>query len=445
MAEKGTAKKEKGLPVAGREKKVREKKMAYQTVKGMHDILPDEQPLWDKVRSTTKHVGEFYNFQRIDTPIVESAEMFERGLGSRTDVVEKEMFVIKTKGGDKLVLRPEFTTAVMRAYYQHGLSQFGQPMKLQYEGPAFRYEQPQAGRYRQFNQIGFEILGAESDPVYDVQAIVAAYRVIEELKIKGVTVHLNSIGCHKCRAAYIKKLEQYYKKNGQKICKDCKNRIGTNPLRVLDCKDDKCQLIKAEAPIILDFLDAECKAHFTKVLEYLDEVKIPYHIDSYLVRGLDYYNRTVFEFFAEGFAFAIGGGGRYDYLSETLKLGKLSAVGSAIGVERVIEVMKASGKAIPVKAAPKVFLVHMGDEAKKRGLSLIEEFRKGGLRVGESFGKDSLKSQMRVADKEQVQLSLILGQREVFEGSIIIRDMETGAQESVPLERIMEEVKKRLK
>lgn len=445
MAEKGTAKKEKALPIAGREKKTREKKVAYQTVKGMHDILPEEQPIWDKVRSTTKHVGEFYNFQRIDTPIVESADIFERGLGSKTDVVEKEMFVIKTKGGDRLVMRPEFTTAIMRAYYQHGLSQFGQPMKLQYEGSAFRYEQPQAGRYRQFNQVGFEILGAESDPVYDVQAIMTAYRVIEELKIKNATVHINSIGCTKCRAAYIKKLEAHYKKNGQKICKDCKNRIGANPLRVLDCKEDKCQLVKAEAPIILDYLDAECKAHFTKVLEYLDEVKIPYNIDSYLVRGLDYYNRTVFEFFAEGFTFAIGGGGRYDYLSEVLKLGKLSAVGSALGVERLIEVMKANGKPIPTKGAAKVFLVHMGEEAKKRGLSLIEEFRRGGLRIGESFGKDSLKSQMRVADKEQVQLALILGQREVFEGSIIVRDMETGAQESVPLERIVEEVKKRLK
>lgn len=419
--------------------------MAYQSVKGMHDILPEEQPLWDKVRSATKHVGEFYNFQRIDTPILESADIFERGLGTGTDIVEREMFVVKTKGGDKLVLRPETTAATMRAYYQHGLSQFGQPMKLYCEGPVFRYEQPQAGRYRQFNQIGFEILGAESDPVYDAQAILVAYRAIEELKIKNVTVHINSIGCHKCRGAYIKKLESHYKKNGQKICKDCKNRLGSNPLRVLDCKEEKCQLVKAEAPVILDFLDAECKAHFMKVLEYLDEVKIPYYIDSYLVRGLDYYSKTVFEFFVEGMDIAIGGGGRYDYLSEALKLGKLSAVGSAIGVERVIEAMKASGKTVAAKGAAKVFLTHMGDEAKKRGLSLIEEFRKGGLRVGESFGKDSLKSQMRVADKEQVQLTLILGQKEVFEESIIIRDMETGAQESVPLEKVVEEVKKRLK
>lgn len=426
-------------------KKVKEKKMAYQSVKGMHDILPEDQPLWEKVRATTKHVAEFYNFLRIDTPMLEPADIFERGLGTGTDIVEKEMFVVKTKGGDKLVMRPEFTSAVMRAYYQHGLSQYGQPIKLYYEGPVFRYEQPQAGRYRQFNQTGFEILGGESDPVYDAQAIVGTYRLVEEMKVKNIAVHINSIGCHKCRAAYVKKLEAHYKKNLQKVCKDCKQRITTNPLRVLDCKVEQCQLVKAEAPIILDYLDPECKTHFKKVLEYLDEVKIPYHIDSYLVRGLDYYNRTVFELFAEGFNFAIGAGGRYDYLSETLKLGKLSAVGGAVGVERVIEIVKASGKQIAAKGVAKVFFVHMGDEAKKRGLSLIEEFRKAGVRIGESFGKDSLKSQLRVADKDQAQLALILGQREVFEGSIIIRDMETGTQETVPLEKVVEEVKKRLK
>ena len=426
-------------------KKAKQKKTAYQSVKGMHDILPDDQPLWDKVRTATKHVGEFYNFLRIDTPILESAELFEKGLGARTDIVEKEMFVVKTKGGDKLVMRPEFTSAVMRAYFQHGLGQFGQPVKLYYEGPVFRHEQPQAGRFRQFYQAGFEILGAESDPIYDAQTILGVYRILEELKVKNVTVHINSIGCHKCRTAYIKKLEAYYKKNAQKICKNCKARLTHNPLRVLDCKDEKCQLIKADAPIILDFLDTECKAHFTKVLEYLDEVKIPYLIDSHLVRGLDYYNRTVFELFTEGIAYAIGGGGRYDYLSETLKLGKLSAVGSAIGMERVIEALKASGKGVAAKASAKVFLVHMGDEAKKRGLALIEEFRKAGLRVNESFGKDSLKSQLRVADKDRAHFAMILGQKEVFEGSIIIRDMQTGTQESVPLERAVEEIKKRLK
>ncbi len=424
-------------------KRTKGKKMAYQSPKGMHDILPEDQPLWEKVRATAKHVGDYYNFLRVDTPIVESAELFEKGLDNED--IEKQMFVVKSKGDDRLVMRPELSMSIMRAYYQHGLSKYGQPVKLWYEGPVFRHEQPQAERFRQFNQAGFEILGGENDPIYDAQAILALYRVVEELKIKNVMVRVNSIGCTKCRGAYIKKLEVHYKKNASKICKDCKHRLAENPLRVLDCKDDKCQLVKAEAPVILDFLDTECKAHFKKVLEYLDEVKVPYYVDSYLVRTLNYYNRTVFELFVEGFDLSIGGGGRYDTLSESLKLGKLSAVGGAIGIERTIDVMRESGKGLAQKAASKIFIVHMGDEAKKRGLSLIEEFRKAGLRINESFGKDSLKSQLRVADKDQSQLALILGQREVFEGSIIIRDMVTGTQENVPLERAVEEVRKRIK
>jgi histidyl-tRNA synthetase len=409
----------------------------------MHDVLPEDQALWEKVRVTAKHVGDFYNFLRVDTPIVESAELFEKGLGN--DTVEKQLFSIKTKGTDRMVMRPELTMATMRAYYQHGMSKYGQPAKLWYEGPVFRHEQPQAERFREFNQVGFEIMGGESDPIYDAQAILTLYRLIEELKIKNVMVRVNSIGCNKCRATYIKKLEVHYKKNDQKICKDCKQRLTTHPLRVLDCKDEKCQLVKADAPVILDFLDGECKAHFKKVLEYLDEVKVPYYVDSQLVRTLNYYNRTVFELFAEGFDFAIAGGGRYDTLSETLKMGKLAGVGGAMGIERTIDIVKESGKATTQKAASKVFIVHMGDDAKKRGLSLIEEFRKAGMRINESFGKDSLKSQLRVADKDQSHLALILGQREVFEGSIIIRDMVTGTQENVPIEKVIDEVKKRIK
>lgn len=424
-------------------KKTKGKKMLYQAPKGMHDILPEDQALWEKVRITARHVGDFYNFLRVDTPIVEGAELFEKGLGN--EAVEKQLFSIKTKGTDRMVMRPELTMATMRAYYQHGLSKYGQPAKLWYEGPVFRHEQPQSERFRQFNQVGFEIMGGEADPIYDAQAILVIYRLIEELKIKNVMVRVNSIGCTKCRGTYIKKLEAHYKKNESKICKDCKQRIGTNSLRVLDCKDEKCQLVKADAPVILDFLDAECKMHFKKVLEYLDEVKVPYMVDPYLVRTLNYYNRTVFELFVDGFDFSIAGGGRYDALSETLKLGKLAGVGGAIGMERTIDVLKESIKAIAPKATSKVFIVHMGEDAKKRGLSLIEEFRKAGMRINESFGKDSLKSQLRVADKDQSHLALILGQKEVFEGSIIIRDMVTGTQENVPIEKVIDEVKKRIK
>ncbi|MDI6717489.1 MAG: histidine--tRNA ligase [Patescibacteria group bacterium] len=421
------------------------KKMILQSPKGMHDILPTDQPFWDKIKSEAKKIADIHNFSKIETPILENAAVFERSLGENSDIVEKQMFFIKTRGGDHLVMRPEGTAPIIRAYYEHGLSRLGHPLKLYYEGPMFRYEQPQAGRFRQFYQVGFEILGGESDPIYDVQAILTPFRLLEELKIKDVIVHINSVGCLKCRGAYQKKLEAYYRKHQKKICKNCQKRLETNPLRLLDCKEEKCQLIKTEAPIILNFLCEPCKAHFKKVLEYMDEVKIPYFMDPYLVRGLDYYNRTVFEIFTEGFDFAIASGGRYDFLAEILKLGKLSAVGSGVGVDRIVEIFKTTGKVMPLKNPPKVFFIHIGEEAKKKGFVLVEEFRKAGIKISESFGRESLKSQLRIADKEKSELAFILGQKEVFEENIIIRDMRTGAQETIPLVKVIDNVKKKLR
>lgn len=433
------------MPKTTPKKQKKEKKFVFQSPKGMHDILPEDQPTWEKIRQVSKDIAESFNFLRIDTPILEAAEIFERGLGEATDIIEKQMFFVKTKSGDKMALRPEGTTPAVRSYYEHNLSKLGHPAKIYYFGPMFRYEQPQAGRFRQFHQLGFEILGGEADSIYDAEAILTTFRFLEEIKIKNLTVRINSIGCHKCRPAYVRKLEGYYRKNQKKICKDCQNRLDVNPLRLLDCKNEICQPIKAEAPIILDYLDDTCKNHFKKALEYLDELKLPYMVDSYLVRGLDYYNRTVFEIFSDGFNFAIAGGGRYDYLAEMLKLGKLSAMGSSVGIERVVEILRSTGKMAVPKNPAKVFLIHMGDEAKKKGLALVEEFRNANIRVSESFGRESLKSQLRIADKEKAELALILGQKEVFEESIIIRDMRNSAQETVPLKKVVEEVKKKLK
>ncbi|MBI5401208.1 histidine--tRNA ligase [Candidatus Wolfebacteria bacterium] len=420
------------------------KKFVFHSPKGMHDILPGDQPFWEKIRQLTKDIAESFNFLRIDTPMMEMAEIFERGIGEETEIVGKQMFFVKTKG-ERMVLRPEETAPVMRAYFEHGLSRLGHPAKLYYFAPMFRYEQPQAGRFRQFYQAGFEIIGGESDPIYDAETILVAHRFLQDAKIKNATIHINSIGCHKCRPAYVRKLESYFRKNQKKICKNCQGRLNVNPLRLLDCKDEDCQAIRSGAPVILDYLCENCKTHLKKVLEYLDELKLPYLIDSYLVRGLDYYNRTVFEIYAEGFNFALAGGGRYDYLAEMLKIGKATAMGASIGIERVIEVLKASGKTMPMKNPPRVFLIHIGEAAKKKSLVMIEEFRKNNIRVSESFGRESLKSQLRMADKEKTELALILGQKEVFEESIIIRDMKNSTQETVSLKKVMEEVKKRLK
>lgn len=422
-----------------------------QTPKGMHDILPEDQARWDLLRGAARSIAGAYNFLRIDTSLFEFAEVFERSIGEFTDIVEKEMFMFKTKGHDRLVLRPELTAGIVRAYFQHNLSRLGHPLKLYCEGPVFRYEQPQAGRYRQFHQVGFEILGGEDDPLYDAQIIIATVRFLEELNIRGVSASVNSIGCKTCRPSYRKKLQDYYKTEQSKMCKDCKHRFTVNPLRLLDCKEESCLPLKTNAPVPLDHLCASCRHHFKGVLEYLDDVALPYTLDHRLVRGLDYYNRTVFEVFMSGSPLALGAGGRYDYLGEILGARKtaLPAVGSALGLERVHDVLKErdlqNGKSARHERRGSVFLIQIGEPAKRKALSLIEEFRKARIHVLESLGRESLKSQLRVADKEQVGLALILGQREVFEGSIIIRDMQHGTQETVPLHKVVEEVKRKLK
>ncbi len=425
-------------------KKVKEAKiLTFQSPKGMHDILPADRPLWDKVYRAAKDVADFYNFARIETPILENVDLFVRGVGEATDIVEKEMFVLRTKGGDRLALRPEFTAPVVRSYIENGLHRLPQPLKLYYLGPVFRHEKPQAGRYRQFNQLGFEILGGEGDPIYDAQVIILAYRYLEELKAKNLMVQINSIGCRVCRPNYKKKLIEYYKK--QDICKECDGRLEKNPLRLLDCKNDACQPVKLGAPSILDSLCVACKKHFKEALEYLDEVSIPYTLNPYLVRGLDYYNRTVFEIFREGSDLAIASGGRYDYLSEMLGGRPTPATGVAAGLERIVEMLRADSKDQVNKVKSKIFLVHVGEMTKKRALLLVEEFRKANVPISEALGKDSLSAQLERAAKVNAPFALILGQKEAYDGNIILRDMATGVQESIPISKIIEEVKRRLK
>lgn len=426
-------------------KKAKSARVTPQSPKGMHDILPHDQFLWERVRRALRETAEFYNFLRIDTPIVERAALFERSVGETSDIVEKEMFYLDVKGLDKLVLRPEGTAPVARAYLEHGLSHLGLPLKLYYEGPMFRHEQPQAGRFRQFHQIGFEIIAGNSDPVYDAQAIIVSLRLLEALKLKNLTVKLNSIGCRNCRPPYRKELLAYYRDKKDGPCADCKRRLAQNPLRLLDCKREECQPMKKEAPLFVDHLCAACHNHFKTVLEYLEELKLPYLLDHTLVRGFDYYSRTVFEIAAEGSEGSLCGGGRYDYLTEQLGGKSAPAVGAAIGIERVMEAMRAQNVVQPPRQKPKVYLVYLGDLAKKKSLRLLEQLREGDIAVFESLGKESLKAQLRAADKMGAPLALIFGQREAFEESVIVRDLKTGAQETVPFAKMVETVKKRLK
>jgi histidyl-tRNA synthetase len=423
------------------------KQLLLQAPKGMHDVLPGDAVVWDKVRAAVRHIADTYGFSRIETPTLEAAELYERGTGVDTDVVTKEMYTLKTKGGDMLALRPEATPGIMRAYFEHHLGRAAQPQKLWWEGSLFRHENTQAGRYRQFTQADIEVIGGENDPIYDAEVIIMFQRLLEEVKLKGIMLSINSVGCRVCRPGYRRALQSYYKRFEKKLCADCTRRLKTNPLRLLDCKKEQCAPFKADAPNILDKLCHACSTHMKSVLEYLDEVGILYTLDNRLVRGLDYYSRTVFEFTLEpnpelG---AVAGGGRYDYLGELIGARTIPAVGGAAGLERIIAALRAQKIVFADKPRKKVFLVHVGDLAKRKSLAIIESLRKAGVGVGESLGKDSLRAQLKTANKEGIHLALIFGQREIFEERIIIRDLDSSLQETIPLASIVEEVKKRLK
>jgi len=428
-------------------RKKKRKNKRFQTVRGMRDILPAEQPYWQKLRKSVEKIAVDYNYQRIDLPILEAVELFERGTGKNTDIVDKEMYKFKTKGKEEVCLRPEGTPSAVRAYLQHGMRTWPKPVKLSYSGPMYRYDRPQEGRYREFFQFGFEAIG-EQDAILDAQMIQMAMQIFRKLKIKNVSLYLNSIGCSECRPSYNKLLISYLNNRKKSLCMDCKRRLKTNPLRVLDCKEEKCTQVVSQAPQTVDHLCGDCKTHFTSLLEYLDEIEISYSLRPQLVRGLDYYTKTVFEFFAEndeGTQAALGGGGRYDYLVKKLGGPDTPAVGFACGMDRLVNVMKEGDINPYYPPKPKIYLAQLGDTAKKKSLKIFEELEKSGIMVAESFGRGNLRSQLSQANKIKAEIVLIIGQREALDGTVILKDMNSGGQETMPFDKTIKEVKKRLK
>jgi histidyl-tRNA synthetase len=423
-------------------------KPKFQTPRGMHDIFSEQWRYYQKILDVVEEFANFYNFERIETPILEETELFTKGIGLTTDIVQKEMFSLRTKGGDHLSLRPEGTAPIVRAYIQHGLQNFPQPIKFWYFGPFFRYERPQSGRLRQFWQFGFEVLGEES-PALDAQIILIFYNILKELKFKNLILKINSIGDSFCRPYYKKVLTSYLKSRINSLCQDCKRRLKENPLRVLDCKEETCQRIVSQAPQILDHLCENCKKHLKQTLEFLEELELPYNLDPYLVRGLDYYTKTVFEIFEDTEkgkeVGALVGGGRFNALAKILGGGEVPAVGGAGGVERIVLLIKEKAIRFPKEKKAKVFLAQIGDLAKRKALKLIEEFRKEEVPIFESLGRDSLKSQLKVADRLKVKYVLILGQKEALENRILLRDMESGKQKVLNLKKIIKEIKKIIK
>ncbi len=424
------------------------KTRTFQAPKGMNDVLPSVQKYWEKFFKISKELALYYGFEIIETPVLEFADLFEKGIGLNTDVVEHEMYAFKTKGGDFLALRPELTAPVVRAYIENGFANQPQPVKFFHWGPAFRHEAPQAGRYRQFHQADFDIIG-EGDPVVDAQVIQVIYAVLNELGLKGLSIHINSIGDKACWGKYRDELKLYYRNKISRLCKNCKKRFKENPLKMLDCKEEECVALKASTPNSVDYLDKACHDHFKLVLEFLDELNIPYILDPYLVRGLDYYTRTVFEIIPEDInssQITLASGGRYDYLVSQLGGKPTPAIGGSIGIERVVNEMRRQNvKVNVIKPRTRVFIAQLGDLAKKKSLKLFEEFRKNNIYVSESFGRDSVKAQLRVADRLGTDLALIIGQKEALDNTVILREMQSGVQEIIPLEKIINEVKKRLK
>lgn len=442
-----TKKTKKATSSVTRKKSVKKEALVLQTLRGMKDITPQEQPYWEQVRRVSERLSRDYGFLRLDTPILEFSNLFTRSIGDGTDIVEKEMYSFITRGGDKVALRPELTAGNCRSFVQNGMHLLPKPVKIFSMGQVYRYDRPQEGRYREHYQVNFDAFG-EQDPILDAQMIQIANRYIQLLGIKLTQIQVNSIGCATCRKEYKDLLISYLESKKTKLCQDCKRRIRINPLRVLDCKEDKCFQISSAAPQSIDHLCDECHTHFKTLLEYLDELDLPYIINPRLVRGLDYYTKTVFEIVSvkeDGKKLSLGGGGRYDKLIKLIGGEDTPAVGFAIGVERIIAEMKRV-QAKPYKQPkPKVFLAQLGNLAKKKSLKLFAELEKNSILVAESFGRGSLKSQLRLANKLGVELTLILGQKEALDGTVIIKNMTTGAQETASVDKLIDLVKKKFK
>lgn len=436
---------EKALPAG----KQAPSKKTYNVLRGMHDILPKDDKYWKLVSHAAENLAEYFQFGRIETPLLEETSLFVRSIGRGTDVVDKEMYSFEDRDGARVCLRPEATASVVRAYIGNGMWNMTQPIKVWYQGPMFRHDRPQAGRYREFFQVGFETLGAK-DPSADAELILVAYSFFKDIGLP-VTVAINSIGTPEERERYVNELTSYYRSKRSYLCEECRTRLVKNPLRLLDCKEVGCQPVKEGAPQIVDWLTEDSKSYFMKVLEYLDELSIPYLLTPTLVRGLDYYTHTVFELYPAfgeaGSQSAVAGGGRYDLLVEELGGRPAPAAGVAIGLERAITSLKAYNEENKiVLSEPKfsIFFAQLGDEAKRQAFKIISELRSSSIRVAFNFFKNSLKTQLEAANSLGVAYVVILGQKEVQDKTVIIRDMESGVQEIVDQKKLEHIIKKKL-
>ncbi len=414
----------------------------FSVPRGTFDILPGDSYKWQFVINAFREVAREFNYRQIVTPIFEKSDIFERSVGEESDIVEKEMYKFEDKKGRIFALRPEGTAPVVRSFIENGLMLKPNSSKLFYLGPMFRYDRPQKGRYRQFYQYGIENIGS-SDPYLDAEVIAFGYLFLSKLGLKNFELQINSIGCKNCTIDYDNALKKYFEPFKSDLCSDCTKRLAKNPKRVLDCKVNTCKAIAQDAPSMLDYLDAECIANFNKVKEYLNTMEIPFVVNPKIVRGLDYYSQTAFEFIDTnlGAQNTLIGGGRYDTLAEQLGGKNMPGVGFAGGFERLLLSMEEEKLFIGKQPKPTVYLVALGDEARTTGIKLIMELRNSGISAEFDPDKISMNSQMKMANKTGAKFALILGEDELKSNKIVLKDLQNGEQKAVDLSNIIKSLK----
>src|SRR3989338_6419627 len=427
-------------------KNVKNKITEIASPKGMRDLMNEEYYNFQGFFEKAQEVAVYYGFKPIDTPILEHEEVFTRSIGEGTDIIDREMYTLKTRGGDHLALRPEHTASLMRAYVEHGMQTMPQPVMFYQYGPAFRHDKPQRGRYRQFWQFDLDSLGSEKS-IMDVLVIKVGMSILEEAGALKLSIDINSIGDKECRNGYIRELTNYYKKYINILPEIDRKRLKTNPLRILDSKEEKTKEINENAPDAVSFLCPSCKKHFKEVLEYLEEMGIDYNINKNLVRGLSYYTRTVFGIYTEnevkdGLPVQVASGGRYDYLARKIGGKKdVPAVGFSIGVDRVVESKWYKKLSPRILKKPKIYFIQLGSEAKLKSLNIIEVLRKAHIPIAQSLSKDSLGSQLGIAEKLSIPYAIIFGVKEAIDDSVIVRDMSNRSQDTVKLSKLLEYLK----
>ena len=415
--------------------------MVFRAPRGTADHLPEEQKYWRYIESKAVDIANRFGYGRIDTPAFEDSNLFIRSVGEGTDIVEKEMYTFEDRGGDSVTLRPEGTAPVCRAYLEHGMHNLPQPVRMYYFCPVFRYERPQAGRFRQHHQFGVEALG-DADPSVDAEVIEVAWELMGSLGLRDITLLVNSIGDGECRPAYIERLRAYYTGHHDRLCGDCRERLGRNPLRLLDCKVETCHDLGDEAPRSTDYLCKDCREHWDKLSAYLDAMNLPHTVDHRLVRGLDYYTRTVFEVqpLDVGGQSTICGGGRYDGLITALGGRPTPGIGFATGIERLTLNLKRDEVPVTDEPSPRYLVANVGDNARTAALELAVRLRRSGVGAILSSGSRGLRGQMRQANALGIPYALILGDDEIAKGEVVVRDMSASMQESRPLADFLSEI-----